>query len=106
MKRAMMLAALIGMLLAAANRAEDPAPLVLEAKVPLGAVAGRIDHFAFDPDEHRLLVAFRSPAKLMVFATRTGKLEGSFDTCRDADDVFVDPQRRRLYGSCGEGVID
>jgi hypothetical protein len=49
MKRAMMLAALIGMLLAAASRAEDPAPLVLEAKVPLGAVAGRIDHFAFDP---------------------------------------------------------
>src|SRR5712672_1524991 len=60
---------------------------------------------AVDADEHRLLVAFRSPAKLMFFATRTGKLEGSFDTCRDADDVFVDPQRR-LYVSCGEGVID
>ena len=61
---------------------------------------------AVDVDEHRLLVAFRSPAKLMVFATRTGKLEGSFDTCRDADDLFVDPRRRRLYVSCGEGVID
>jgi YVTN family beta-propeller protein len=275
MKRVTMLAALIGMLLTAASRAEDPAPLVLEAKIPLGAVTGRIDHFAFDADrqllfvaelgndsvgvvdvkerkvlrrlpalrepqgvayhaatstlyvsnagdgsvrlfqgpdftpagrielgddadniridswrnrivvgygkgalaaidpasrrkvadiplkghpesfqfnetgsrifvnvpqarqvaivdaesgqqistldtagagsnfpmavdvdEHRLLVAFRSPAKLMVFATRTGKLEGSFDICRDADDVFVDPQRRRLYVSCGEGVID
>ena len=275
MKRVTMLAALIGMLLTAASRAEDPAPLVLEAKIPLGTVTGRIDHFAFDADrqflfvaelgnnsvgivdlkerkvlrrlpalrepqgvayhaatstlyvsnagdgsvrlfqgpdftpagrielgddadniridswrnrivvgygkgalaaidpasrrkvadiplkghpesfqfnetgsrifvnvpdarqvaivdaesgqqistldtagagsnfpmavdvdEHRLLVAFRSPAKLMVFATRTGKLEGSFDICRDADDVFVDPQRRRLYVSCGEGVID
>jgi YVTN family beta-propeller protein len=275
MKRVTMLAALIGMLLTAASRAEDPAPLVLEAKIPLGAVTGRIDHFAFDPDrrllfvaelgndsvsvvnvkerkvlrrlpalrepqgvayhaatstlyvanagdgsvrlfqgpdftpagridlgddadniridpgrnrlvvgygkgalavidpasrrkvadislkghpesfqfseggsrifvnvpqareitvvdagagrqisaldtagaglnfpmavdvdEHRLLVGFRSPAKLMVFATRTGKLEGSFDLCRDADDMFVDPQRRRLYVSCGEGVID
>jgi DNA-binding beta-propeller fold protein YncE len=61
---------------------------------------------AVDVDEHRLLVVFRSPAKLMVFATRTGKLEGSFDTCRDADDVFVDAQRRRVYISCGEGVID
>jgi DNA-binding beta-propeller fold protein YncE len=61
---------------------------------------------AVDVDEHRLLVAFRSPAKLMAFATRTGKLEGSFDTCRDADDVFVDLQRRRVYVSCGEGVID
>ena len=61
---------------------------------------------AVDADEHRLLVVFRSPPRLMVFATRTGKLEGSFDTCRDADDVFVDPQRRRVYVSCGEGVID
>ena len=42
----------------------------------------------------------------MAFATRTGKLEASFDICRDADDVFVDPRRRRVYVSCGEGVID
>jgi YVTN family beta-propeller protein len=70
--------------------------------------AGASSNFAMavDPDEHRLLVVFRSPAKLMVFATQTGKLEGSFDTCRDADDVFVDSRRRRLYVSCGEGVID
>jgi DNA-binding beta-propeller fold protein YncE len=70
--------------------------------------AGARSNFAMavDADEHRLLVVFRSPARLMVFATRTGKLEGSFDTCRDADDVFVDSQRRRLYVSCGEGVID
>ena len=70
--------------------------------------AGASSNFpmAVDAEEHRVLVAFRSPAKLMVFATRTAKLEGSFDTCRDADDVFVDPRRRRLYVSCGEGVID
>jgi DNA-binding beta-propeller fold protein YncE len=70
--------------------------------------AGASSNFpmAVDADEHRLLVVFRSPARLMVYATRTGKLEGSFDMCRDADDVFVDPQRRRLYVSCGEGVID
>ena len=70
--------------------------------------AGASSNFAMavDPDEHRLMVVFRSPAKLMVFATQTGKLEGSFDTCRDADDVFVDARRRRIYVSCGEGVID
>jgi DNA-binding beta-propeller fold protein YncE len=70
--------------------------------------AGASSNFAMavDPHEHRLLVVFRSPAKLMVFATQTGKLEGSFDTCRDADDVFVDARRRRIYVSCGEGVID
>jgi DNA-binding beta-propeller fold protein YncE len=70
--------------------------------------AGARSNFAMavDADEHGLLVVFRSPARLMIFATRTGKLEGSFDTCRDADDVFVDPRRRRVYVSCGEGVMD
>jgi DNA-binding beta-propeller fold protein YncE len=70
--------------------------------------AGASSNFAMtvDPDEHRLLVVFRSPAKLTAFATPTGKPEGSVDTCRDADDVFVDSRRRRLYVSCGEGVID
>ena len=37
---------------------------------------------------------------------RTGKREASLETCRDADDVFVDARRRRVYVSCGEGVID
>jgi hypothetical protein len=40
-----------------AARAEDPQPLVLEAKIPLGDVKGRIDHFAFDPGRKRLFVA-------------------------------------------------
>jgi YVTN family beta-propeller protein len=275
MKRVTMLAALVGLLLPAAGWAEDPAPLVLEAKIPLGAVAGRIDHFAFDPDrqllfvaelgndsvgivdlkerkvlhritglsepqgvayhpttttlyvanagdgslrlyqapaftllghialgadadnirldpwrnriivgygkgglavidpasrrkiadmpldghpesfqfdetgarifvnvpdapqiaaldavsgrkvsildsagasanfamavdadEHRVMIAFRNPARLVIFETGTGKREASLETCRDADDVFVDARRRRVYVSCGEGVID
>jgi hypothetical protein len=28
------------------------------------------------------------------------------ETCGDADNVFVDHKRRRVYVSCGEGVID
>jgi len=32
-------------------------PLVLEATIPLKAVAGRIDHMAVDLNKHRLLVA-------------------------------------------------
>lgn len=275
MKRVTMLAALVGLLLPAAGQAEDPAPLVLEAKIPLGPVAGRVDHFDFDPDrqllfvaelgndsvgvvdlkerkvlhritglsepqgvayhpatttlyvanagdgslrlylapaftplgtiglgadadnirldpwrnrvivgygkgglavidpasrrkiadmpldghpesfqfdetgsrifvnvpdalqiaaldavsgrqvsilesagarsnfamavdanEHRVLIAFRNPARLVVFGTESGEREASLETCRDADDVFVDARRRRIYVSCGEGVID
>jgi DNA-binding beta-propeller fold protein YncE len=61
---------------------------------------------AFDAGRHRLLVVFRSPARLIVFDTDSGKLEASRGTCGDADDIFVDARRQRVYVSCGEGVID
>ncbi len=61
---------------------------------------------AFDADRHRLLVAFRHPAKLAVYDTDKGKPEASLDTCGDADDVFIDGRRHRVYVSCGEGIID
>jgi hypothetical protein len=35
----------------------QPAPLTLEAKIPLGAVRGRIDHMAVDADRQLLFVA-------------------------------------------------
>src|SRR5436190_24254398 len=57
MKRATMFAAVVGMLFTTAAPAADPPPLVLEAKIPLGTVSGRIDHFAFDPDRQLLFVA-------------------------------------------------
>jgi hypothetical protein len=28
------------------------------------------------------------------------------DTCGDADDVFVDAKRQRIYVSCGDGFVD
>jgi hypothetical protein len=30
----------------------------------------------------------------------------SHELCGDADDVFVDPKRARIYVSCGEGFLD
>jgi DNA-binding beta-propeller fold protein YncE len=77
-------------------------------KVSILESAGASANFAMavDADQHRVIVAFRNPARLVVFATGTGKREASLETCRDADDVFVDARRRRLYVSCGEGVIN
>jgi DNA-binding beta-propeller fold protein YncE len=77
-------------------------------KVSILESAGASANFAMavDPDEHRVMVVFRNPARLVVYGTGTGKRETSLETCRDADDVFVDARRRRLYVSCGEGVID
>jgi YVTN family beta-propeller protein len=61
---------------------------------------------AIDEDEQRVLVVFRSPPKLTAFAMRDGSIMASISTCGDADDVFVDRKRHRVYVSCGEGFID
>jgi hypothetical protein len=61
---------------------------------------------AIDPDGHQVLVAFRSPPTLMAFSTQDRHVKAKVATCGDADDVFVDAKRRRVYVSCGEGVVD
>jgi len=61
---------------------------------------------ALDETSGRLAVAFRDPPVLGIFDVATGARIGRLQTCRDADDVFIDRQRRRIYVSCGEGLID
>ena len=61
---------------------------------------------AIDETRARVLVAFRHPATLGVFDQRNGALLNSIAVCGDADDVFVDSKRDRVYVSCGEGFID
>jgi len=68
--------------------------------------AGSNFPIAIDAEEHRVLVVFRSPPTLMALSIQDGHLAATVETCGDADDVFVDPKRRRVYVSCGEGVID
>lgn len=53
-----------------------------------------------------LAVVFRKPARLVLFDTATGAVTTSIATCGDADDVFIDAKRRRIYVSCGEGSVD
>lgn len=61
---------------------------------------------AIDEAGDRLAVAFRHPARLAVLAPSDGTVIASHETCGDADDVFFDDRRRRIYVSCGTGVID
>jgi YVTN family beta-propeller protein len=51
---------------------------------------------AFDNEAKQVIVAFRKPAKLMVFGARDGDVAARLDICSDADDVFVDSKRHRL----------
>jgi len=61
---------------------------------------------ALDRDPPRLFSVFRKPAKLVGYATDSGKVLAEADTCGDADDLFIDPKRQRIYVICGEGFVD
>jgi DNA-binding beta-propeller fold protein YncE len=61
---------------------------------------------AIDPDHRMIAVVFRSPARLVTFDANGGNQIGSLATCDDADDVFFDSQRHRIYVSCGDGSVD
>jgi DNA-binding beta-propeller fold protein YncE len=61
---------------------------------------------ALDEANHRLFVACRSPAKLVVLNTDSGATIATVDISGDADDVFYDAKQRCLYVICGEGYVD
>ena len=61
---------------------------------------------ALDREAQRLLVVFRNPPRLLVLLARDGAVLADTETCGDADDVFVDTKRHRVYVSCGAGVVD
>ena len=60
---------------------------------------------ALDEANHRLFVGTRSPAKLLILDTETGKPITSLDSSGDADDIFCDAKIKRIYLSGGEGAI-
>jgi DNA-binding beta-propeller fold protein YncE len=60
---------------------------------------------AFDAEGQRLFVAFRLPALLTAFDTKTGELIAKDATCGDADDIFYDRIRKRVYVICGDGSL-
>jgi len=61
---------------------------------------------AIDGSGMAVAAVFRRPAKLVLLDTKTGTATQHLDTCGDADDVFFDAKRRRIYVSCGAGAVD
>jgi DNA-binding beta-propeller fold protein YncE len=61
---------------------------------------------AFDEVDHRLFVVTRRPARLVVLDTESGEQVASYPAVGDADDLFYDSARRRVYITGGEGFID
>jgi YVTN family beta-propeller protein len=61
---------------------------------------------ALDPLRRQVLVTFRAPAELGVFSMTGGRPIATVETCGDADDLFIDAKRGRVYVSCGAGFLD
>ena len=61
--------------------------------VPYAAVLDRVGH--------RLLVALRRPAALMILDSDSGKMIASMPTKEGIDDIYFDSARRRIYLSAG-----
>jgi hypothetical protein len=71
-------------------------------------VPGEAENFpmAIDSAGETIATVFRSPPRLVLLNSETGAVTGSYSTCADADDVFFDSRRHRVYVSCGAAVID
>lgn len=60
---------------------------------------------ALDERQHRLFVAARRPARLVILDTADGRTIASMPTVGDCDDLFVDGRRGRIYLIGGEGAV-
>lgn len=61
---------------------------------------------ALDRARHRLFVVCRTPADLLVLDSRSGKLVAHLPVAGDADDVYYDQTRQRIYVTGGQGAIN
>jgi DNA-binding beta-propeller fold protein YncE len=60
---------------------------------------------ALDRSSDLLAVVFRSPTQIALFDRQSGLRRDGIAACGDADDVFIDNKRGRIYVSCGSGEV-
>jgi len=60
---------------------------------------------AIDEQHHHLFIGCRKPARLLVLDMDSGNVIASTPCVGDTDDLFYDPDRKRIYISGGEGAI-
>jgi DNA-binding beta-propeller fold protein YncE len=61
---------------------------------------------ALDETNHRLFIGCRSPARLVVLDTTSGRRVADLAIVGDTDDLFYDAARKRIYVAGGDGTID
>jgi DNA-binding beta-propeller fold protein YncE len=61
---------------------------------------------ALGQDSGSVGIVYRVPARLALLDAASGTAKADLPTCDDADDLYFDDKRRRIYVSCGSGAID
>jgi hypothetical protein len=81
--------------------------LTARRQVASWSVTGARANFpmALDPVGNLLATVFRRPPKLVLLDRGTGGVSAELAVCGDADDVFFDGRRQRIYVSCGSGEV-
>jgi hypothetical protein len=59
-----------------------------------------------DEAHHRLLIGCRTPPRMLVFDTGTGRQTASVEVVGDTDDMFYDAAKSRVYVIGGQGFVD
>jgi WD40 repeat protein len=70
-------------------------PMTLEHNFPM----------ALDEADHRLFVGTHEPARMAVFDTQSGHMITALPSVQDADDLYYDSGRKRIYMAGGEGFV-
>ena len=60
---------------------------------------------ALDEADHRLFVGTHQPARMAVFDTTSGKMVAALPGVQGTDDLYYDPDRKRVYMPGSEGFI-
>src|SRR5262249_16998830 len=81
-------------------------PLILEAKIPLGQVSGRIDHLGIDVKRQRLLVAELGNNSLGVVDLAAGKVLRRITDLSEPEGVAYVPFVGRIFvTNAGDGSV-
>ena len=84
----------------------DASALVVETKIPLGAVAGRIDHMALDEEHLRLFVAELGNNTVGVVSLVERKVIHVIDGLKEPQGVRYVPSVDSLYvANAGDGAV-
>jgi len=67
--------------------------------------AGTNFPMALDEPHRRMFVGARRPGRLLVYDIDSGKVVASLPSAADTDDLWYDPDRKRIYVPGGEGFI-